>query len=623
MKSMVSITNFSREAGRLAMTGRLAAVAALVAGSLLAQAPQYTIKTFAGNGARGFEGDGAAATGAKLSGPLGLAIDNSGNLYIADQFNHRIRKVSTGGTISTIAGKEVPGYTGDDGTATSATLNNPSGLAVDGSGNVYIADTKNNRVRKVATDGKITLFAGDGVAGFVERNSDGTYKEAKYAQLNSPTGLALDSSGNVYIADSLNHRIRKVGTDGKISTVAGTGVAGYTGDDGMATSATLNHPTAVAVGSGGSLYIADQQNHRIRKITPDGVIKSIAGTGLPGYSGNGGPASLAALFYPTGLAVDASGNVYVADMTNNRIRRIAEDGTITAIAGTGKFGDTGEDEPALNARIKFPTAVLAATGGKLYFSDSQNHRVKVLTPASDKPNAAGAPLIAEGGVGLAVEYGAARTIAPGAWIEITGSRLAGDAPAATRVTIDGQPAVVAEAGAERLKAQAPFGLSAGERQVVVATDSGRSEPYTVQVASAEPGLEARADLRVSERQWAAARIGGGAVLALPAGIVEGVETRPARAGETLLLSGTGFGVVTPFVEAGEAAQAGSTLVAPVRFELGGVEAQLVSAGLAEGKVGVYEFRIVVPQLAESGAAALTVTVDGRASGQTLSVAVER
>ena len=616
MRNLVSITKISRGAGRLA-------AAALLAGSLAAQAPKYTINSFAGMGTSGFEGDGSDAKAAKLYGPLGLAADSSGNIYIADQLNHRIRKVSASGTITTIAGKDVPGVTGDDGTATDAALHNPSGLAVDSSGNVYIADTTNHKIRKVGTDGKITLFAGDGVAGFVEKNSDDTYVEAKYAEFNYPTGVAVDSSGNVYIADSANHRIRKVGTDLKISTVVGTGVSGYSGDGGAATDAKLNHPTGIAVGSGGSLYIADQQNHRIRKVTPDGVIQTIAGVGLPGYTGNGGPATSAKLFYPTGVSVDASGNVYVADMTNNRIRRIAEDGTIEAIGGSGRFGDTGEDEPGLNAKLKFPTAVLATSGGKVYFSDSQNHRVKVLTPVAEPPTAAGNPVISEGGVGLTAEYGASRTIAPGAWIEIRGSGLAGETAEATRVTIDGQPAVVVEAGAERLKAQAPFSLSAGERQVTVATEAGQSGPYTVQVAAAEPGLEARAELRVEERQFAAARIGDSEVYALPEAAVEGLESRPVKAGETLVVSGTGFGAVTPYVEAGEPARDGSTLLAPVKFEIGGVEAQVVSAGLAPDKVGVYEFRIVVPQQAESGPAALRVSVDGRESGQTLFVAVEK
>lgn len=616
MKNMVSITNFSRGAGRLA-------AAALMAGGLFAQAPQYTINTFAGIGTSGFAGDSSAATAATLHSPLGLAADSSGNIYISDQLNHRIRKVSTSGTITTIAGQDLQGSTGDDGPATSASLNAPSGIAVDSSGNVYVADTRNHKIRKIGTDGKITTFAGDGVAGFIEKNTDGTYVDAKNAEFNYPTGVAVDSSGNVYIADSANHRIRKVGTDGKISTVVGTGVSGYSGDDGMATNATLNHPTSVAVGSGGSLYIADQQNHRIRKVTPDGVIKSIAGTGLPGYSGNGGPAQLASLFYPTGVAVDASGNVYVADMTNNRIRRIAEDGTIQAIAGSGRFGDTGSDEPALNAKLKFPTAVLAGPGGKIYFSDSQNHRVKVLTPVGVPPTSTGTPVISDGGVGLAAEYGSARTIAPGAWIEITGSRLAGESADATQVTIDGQPAVVTEAGAEKLKLQAPFSLSAGDKQVTVATAAGHSEPYTVQVAPAEPGLEARAELRVAEVQFAAAQIGDSEVYALPAGAVEGIESRPVKAGETLVLRGTGFGAVTPYVEAGETAQDGSTLLTPVKFEIGGAEAQVVSAGLAAGKVGVYEFRIVVPDVTESGPAALRVTVDGRESAQALYVAVEK
>src|ERR1051326_5130759 len=243
--------------------------------------------------------------------------------------------------ITTVAGNGTAGYSGDGGSATSAQLNAPFSIAVDSAGNIYIAEWSNNRVRKVSTSGTITTFAGTGAGGF---GGDGG--PATDAALNSPEGVAVDAAGNVYIADAFNNRIRKVDPSGIITTIAGNGNPGYTGD-GPALSAGLNDPSGVAVDKNGNVYVADNSNHRIRKIS-GGTISTIAGTGVGGFSGDGGPATKAQVFNPTHLTIDGAGNLYIADYSNNRVRKIDTSGTITTIAGTttptnqgGYSGDGG------------------------------------------------------------------------------------------------------------------------------------------------------------------------------------------------------------------------------------------------------------------------------------------
>ena len=283
------------------------------------------ITTIAGRGTSGFFGDSGDATLARLSFPHGVAVDASGNVYIADSSNKRIRMVSSG-TISTVAGDGVSGYTGDGGLATSARLKDPYGVAVDASGNVYIADTSSHCIRKVTNPGslgRISTVAGNGVSGYT---GDGGL--ATSAKLHFPFCVAVDASGNVYIADSSNHCIRKVtnpGSLGRISTVAGNGVSGYTGDGGLATSAKLHFPYGVAVDASGNVYFADSSNHCIRKVTNPGSlgrISTVAGNGTVGFSGDGGLAISARLGTPLGLCLDALRNIYIADFVNHRVRKV-------------------------------------------------------------------------------------------------------------------------------------------------------------------------------------------------------------------------------------------------------------------------------------------------------------
>jgi hypothetical protein len=236
-------------------------------------------------------------------------------VYVADTDNHRIRKVDAEGKISTLAGTGTAGFSGDKGLATNAQLSGPQGVATDGLGNVFIADTENHRIRKVA-GGKISTLAGTGTAG-----TSGDKGLATKTQLNRPTGVAVDASGNVYIADWGNHRILKVRA-ATFTTLAGTGNGGYSGDGAAATSAQLNFPEGMAIDGFGNVYIADYRNHRLRKVDTAGQISTLSGTGEVGYSGDGGTATSAQLNFPAGLAGDGSGNVYIADYRNNRIRKV-------------------------------------------------------------------------------------------------------------------------------------------------------------------------------------------------------------------------------------------------------------------------------------------------------------
>ena len=359
------------------------------------------ITVAAGSGAPGFSGDNGPATAAQLYAPQSVALDSAGNLFIADADNSRVRKVSSGtiatiastplpwaitfdvsgnlyitdgstystykvsnGIVTTIAGKnQPPGFGGDNGPAMTAEFNLPDGVAVDVLGNVYIADTLNQRIRKIA-NGIITTIAGNGTAGFAGDNGPASSDE-----LNFPNGITLDSNGILYVADTVNNRIRKI-ANGTITTVAGNGTQGFGGDNGPPLNAALNHPLGIAVDPAGNLYTADAQNNRIRKIA-NGKITTIAGNGTPHYGGDNGPATAAILNLDLygGLAVDPAGDLYIADKLNNCIRKVVN-GVITTVAGTGVAGFTGDNGPATSAELNSPTALAVDAAGNLYIVDT-------------------------------------------------------------------------------------------------------------------------------------------------------------------------------------------------------------------------------------------------------------
>jgi trimeric autotransporter adhesin len=353
--------------------------------SITATFDELVISTAAGDGTEGFSGDGGAATSAELNYPEDLALDSAGNFYIADSSNERIRKVTVStGDISTVAGDGAEGFSGDGGPATSASLRCPFGVTLDSAGNIYIADTCNWRIRAVNTGTKaVTLLGIEIQPGDIETVAG------------SSTGVAVDGAGNLYIADSDNYRIRKVSAStGIITTVAGDGTEGYNGDGIAATSAELGQPGGVALDSSGNIYIADTWNYRVRvvntgatAITVAGVliqpgdIATIAGNGTAGYNGDEIAATSAELDVPDRVALDSLGNIFISDAQNQRVRRvIASTGIITTVAGDGTAGYSGDGGSAIAAELHSPGGVKMDSNGNLYIADIVNARVRVVKP---------------------------------------------------------------------------------------------------------------------------------------------------------------------------------------------------------------------------------------------------
>lgn len=359
----------------------LAMVAGLPLGAGSAGAdvgPSSIISTLAGTGHPGSAGDGGLAEHAQLNRPRDTDVGPDGSVYIADTFNQVIRRVGPDGIITTFAGTGVPGGGGDGGLATSAQLHWPHDVTVDqATGEVYIADSNNDRVRKVDADGIITTVAGNGRVGLT---GDGGL--ATSARLNKPKGVAI-GAGSLYIADGLNDAIRKVDlSSGVITRVAGTGVAGFSGDGGPATMAMLNLPQRLTVGPRGAVYVADSLNHRIRRISAAGVITTIAGTGEAGFSGDEDAAVLARINGPKGIAISPAGRfVYFADSENDRVRRIdRRTGAIATVAGTDSNAMTGDGGPAAAAGLDNPRGLTLDSQGRLLISDKGHNTIRVIGP---------------------------------------------------------------------------------------------------------------------------------------------------------------------------------------------------------------------------------------------------
>ncbi|HUP04551.1 MAG TPA: hypothetical protein VMU19_11215 [Bryobacteraceae bacterium] len=346
------------------MTLTSAAVVPLLAAAAAFGQP-YTIDSVAG---------GALSAPMAIRGPQALALDAAGNLYFATQNHLVFRRDAASGAISVVAGTSSPGFSGDNGPAVKAQLRNPSGLAVDASGDLYIADSGNARVRKVAK-GIITTVAGGG-------SVLGDGGPATKAELQNPAGLAIGPSGDLYICDSQDNRVRRVSTRGVITTIAGTGspTPVYHGDTSPAATAELNSPNGIALSAAGDFYIAELGGDRIRKVSGE-TISTFAGNGQEGFAGDDGPAIKAPLCNPYGIAVDSAGAVYVADFCNTRIRKIVN-GVIATIAGSGTGGFSGDKGPATAAQLTIPEAVAVDSKGRVYVADTGNDRVRVLIPAA-------------------------------------------------------------------------------------------------------------------------------------------------------------------------------------------------------------------------------------------------
>ena len=603
--------------------------------------PTYTITTIAGNNTAGFSGDAAAATAAELDLPAAVWIDSKGNLYIADQANNRIRLVTaSSGNITTVVGNGTPGFLGDScgascgttvETAVNAEINNPDTVIFDSKGNLYIADTANNVVRLVTPGGSaISTYAGEYSLG---GGISGDGGQATVAQLFGPAGLAMDSSGNLYISDNKNNRIRKVTSAGIITTVVDTsGDIGFAGDGGIATQAHINGPRGLFIDSSGALYVADSASNMIRKVVA-GTITLVAGStsGLPGFSGDGGQATSALLSDPNSVAVDTCGNVYIADSRNSRIRMVTTGGIINTIAGGNGAAYSGDGGPALSAQLNFPSGVGVDSKGNVYVADTQNHVIRLLTPTSAPPCGGAVPVITAGGVASASAFGDFSAVAaPGSWIEIYGSNLAADtrswatsdfsgpngvnAPTSldrTAVTIAGQSAFVDYISPGQVNAQVPANTGTGPLQLTVSTAAGTSAPVNVTVNTVQPGLWAPTQFKVGANQYVGATFTDGVTFVAPPGAIPGYTSRQAKPGETIILYGVGFGTVGPGIPPGQVVEQANTLTMPIQFNFG---SPAIAAGvplyygLAGNFVGLYEFYVVVPGVANSDLVPLTFTL---------------
>jgi len=339
------------------------------------------VTLIAGNGSQGYSGDGGPAISAQLSNPGGIALDSSGNLYIADSGNYRVRKVTPQGVISTVAGTGVSGFSGDGGPATSARINYPRDVAVDGSGNLYIADGPNYRVRKVTPEGLISTIAGTGTYGF---SGDGG--PALSASIGFINGLTIDGAGNLWMSDTNNQRIRKITSAGIISTVAGNGVFGLSGDGGPATAARLGSPWGLALDGSGNLLIADSSNNRIRRVNAEGTISTVFVT---------------ATYGPSDVSVEGgSGNLLVTETGSNKIYRVSPSGTIISLAaGNGTFGFSGDGGQATSALLRTPAGLAKDAAGNLLIADSSNNRIRKVSPAGVISTFAGNGMVGFGGDG--------------------------------------------------------------------------------------------------------------------------------------------------------------------------------------------------------------------------------
>jgi gliding motility-associated-like protein len=346
---------------------------------VLVPAFAQVITTIAGTGTPGYTGDGGPAVQARLSSPTAICMDRQGNLFFSDWFNRTIRRINPSGTINTFAGNGITGYSGDGGPALLASLHTPDDIEFDVAGNMYVAEHGNHVIRKIDLNGRITTIAGNGSPppNGVPIGDGGP---AILAQLYTPEEIAVDAAGNIYIADVSTNSIRRINAAGVIHTIAGGGFyhAGYSGDGGPAVSAKLNAPVSIEVDQAGNIYFSDLGNHVVRKISTMGIITTIAGNGTPGYSGDGGPAIQAQLNRPNGLAIDNHGNIYVVEEDNHVIRKIDVQGNIFTVAGTGVLGYSGDGGPATQAKIS-SMKIEVSPSGDLYLTDHVHHVIRKIS----------------------------------------------------------------------------------------------------------------------------------------------------------------------------------------------------------------------------------------------------
>jgi uncharacterized protein (TIGR03437 family) len=631
-----------------------------------------TVAGFAGEKMK-FSGDGGPAVKASIyisSNHNGMAADQAGNLYIADDGHHRIRKVDPSGMITTVAGNGSIDYSGDGGQAISASLWRPSAVAVDGGGNLYIADTQNSRVRKVDAHGVISTLAGNGAIAYL-----GDGGPAKDASLFYPMGVAVDGAGNVYIADQNAYVVRKVDSKGIISTVAGNGDFGFAGDGGLAAKAELSGPYGVAADQSGNLYIADFGNHRVRKVDTTGAITTVAGEGGSGASSIGdGGTPISANVQPADVAVDSAGNYYIADLGHNRIRKVTLSARVPGLlASAGELAfatNVGGNNPVAqvptvytrgSVPLHFSVSASTTSGGEWLSASVAGGLTPaeltvfvenlpgvgiykgsvVLTPESPDLAPVEIPVTltitatppARPVIGSVVNGASFETgVAANSWATITGTNLASTTDSwhvannqlptvldGVTVTFDGKPAYLSYVSPTQINLLVP-NIRATTITGVVLTNSGAKLNA---VFDAPAGPVAPAFFTWPGNQVVATRQDYS--YAVKSATFAGLSTVAAKPGDVLILWGTGFGATTPaapvgYLTPGDQTYSTSTLPAVV---IGNLPATVYGAALASGFAGLYQVAIQVPEALGNGDWPIVATIDGVSSSSGLVLSVEK
>ena len=560
--------------------------------------PAAMIETVAGDGYAHSVGDGEAATSAQLFQPSAVALDAMGNLYIADTGTQRIREVMPNGNMTTLAGTGIIGRGNVDGVpAATMPLHSPMAVATDAAGNLLVADTFNHRILRITPAHIVHMVAGTGTSG---TSADGMAPLA--ATLRAPRGVCLDRAGTLYIVDTSNHRVLRLPAGGVLQTVAGNGSPGYAGDTGPARFAQLKVPNACAFDSAGNLYIADTGNHSIRKVTVGGAIWTVAGAGIMGGSGDEGPAISAHLSSPRGVAVDDNGNIFIGDTGNNRIRVVTPDGVIHTIAGSGMAGFFGDGGAAIDALLREPAGLYLDGSGALYFADSGNNRIRHMRPdvIALPPVTVLAPLTVVNAISLR-----AGAIAPGEVVSIFGSGLgpavgvtaaldaSGALPtllAAVEVRINSVSSPIFYAQSGQINAQVPYTVAGSDAVDVIVVYQGKlAGGVSVKTAPSAPAL----------MTVAINRDGG-----------LNAESAPAARGEWMTFYATGEGLTDGARVAGVPAAAPyAHPLLPIVLKIAGVSADILYAGSAPGLVGVMQVNARVPGgFVAPGAAQVALTV---------------
>jgi uncharacterized protein (TIGR03437 family) len=584
--------------------------------SLAITAGAQTISTAAGNTTWG--------------GPADVALDAAGNIYVADYAGHAVYKIDRLASVTTIAGTPgKAGFSGDGALATSALLSGPVSVAVDPDGTIYIADYNNNRIRRIS-NGIITTFAGDGRATFAGDNGP-----AATASIRQPLDLVIDAGGNLLIADYGNARIRKVAKNGStITTIAGTGRFASSGDNGPPLAADLD-PAALALGPDGSIYFADNSVRtnpaapKVRKISANGAtVTTVAGSGARGSAGDGASALTATFLSIDGIAVDSGGTLYISEFDGDRIRRVGTNGVITNFAGTGVGGLSGDGADAVKAQMSEPLGLVLEPAGSLLVADYANRRIRRISgpalPALSSTNFALPSFLGKAGFSSNTYlelYGTSLAQSTRTW---AGTDFNGpNAPTSldgVSVTVNGKPAFIFYISPTQININTPDDTATGPVHIQVKNALGASAIATVNRARISPSLQTVSQFLIGGKQYVVALTPDFQSFIGRPNMLAGVSFVAARPGSTISIYALGCGPTNPATQGGVVASVASPLALPYDLRIGGVSANVTFAGIVGGSIGLYQFNVVIPTV-PAGDQPIELTVDGVSAGQNLTIVI--